>query len=500
MELSSARFLLGTIVLVTALATASAEDSTLRFPSLPDPVPYRGEAVLFAFDDAAFPARLAVRKQLIHGRHKAFCISRAAGTHENRVYYWGTTIRVSDKDFRMWYMGISDRSEPQNGRGYYVCYATSRDGVKWTKPKLGLVKYDGTKDNNICDYPFPPEEINELITVLYDPDDPDPKRRFKSVFKTNRQDPGWGTAFSADGLQWKRSPFSPPYGNHPVGGTKFRGKYYVPGHGLRIPGGPPYRALMIHSSSDFVDWKVEGNGLPDRVPAPGSHVNSGEQVHCGIGMWNRGNVIVGVYSQWHGLPDHQANRKEPGSSFIGDLGLALSHDGKNFVEPIPNAPLVKQAEQPTPKEGPSKILQHGQGMYSVGDRTYYWHGWFGSGSQMVEWDRDRLGYLEAAGTASHITSMPIEVGTGSVNVYVNASNLGGGNALTLSVVDQKGQDLPGYSGRPLRTNGFREKIKWGGGAVLRPDLRTFRIKVAFAGASRLHAIYIGDGEGAYVDR
>jgi hypothetical protein len=45
-----------------------------------------------------------------------------------------------------------------------TCYAESRDGITWTKPKLGLFEFEGSMENNIiarrCDgcstfTPFP---------------------------------------------------------------------------------------------------------------------------------------------------------------------------------------------------------------------------------------------------------------------------------------------------------------------------------------------------------
>lgn len=31
-----------------------------------------------------------------------------------------------------------------------LCYARSRDGIRWEKPRLGLAEFDGSRDNNIC--------------------------------------------------------------------------------------------------------------------------------------------------------------------------------------------------------------------------------------------------------------------------------------------------------------------------------------------------------------
>lgn len=53
------------------------------------------------------------------------------------------TVLKDGNEFRLYYRGFgnSDRE--------YTCLATSRDGVTWTRPKLGLIEFNGSKDNNI---------------------------------------------------------------------------------------------------------------------------------------------------------------------------------------------------------------------------------------------------------------------------------------------------------------------------------------------------------------
>ena len=41
------------------------------------------------------------------------------------------------------------RYRPPRNREMAICYATSKDGIKWTKPQLGLVEYEGNTANNI---------------------------------------------------------------------------------------------------------------------------------------------------------------------------------------------------------------------------------------------------------------------------------------------------------------------------------------------------------------
>ena len=50
--------------------------------------------------------------------------------------------------FRMYYRGHHHGSG-EDARGEPMCYAESRDGIRWTKPNLGLFKYQGSTDNNI---------------------------------------------------------------------------------------------------------------------------------------------------------------------------------------------------------------------------------------------------------------------------------------------------------------------------------------------------------------
>ena len=92
----------------------------------------------------------------------------------------------------MWYLGVG----PDNG--LRICYATSKDGIVWSKPDLGLVEFRGNKANNLIDFPVGPKAFHEPVVVLYEPEDPDPTRRFKMVFEY-LPETTWGTAASSDG-------------------------------------------------------------------------------------------------------------------------------------------------------------------------------------------------------------------------------------------------------------------------------------------------------------
>lgn len=92
----------------------------------------------------------------------------------------------------------------------YLCYAESLDGLKWTKPALGLHEFSGSRDNNIIQ----PVGTASLVfgQILKDPLDPDPTKRYKafgfdhhpvqSIAPRGAQSHGLCVAYSPDGLHW----------------------------------------------------------------------------------------------------------------------------------------------------------------------------------------------------------------------------------------------------------------------------------------------------------
>ena len=51
--------------------------------------------------------------------------------------------------YRMIYRGWQHDRKLKAEHKEVTCYAESKDGVNWTKPKLGLFEFDGSKQNNI---------------------------------------------------------------------------------------------------------------------------------------------------------------------------------------------------------------------------------------------------------------------------------------------------------------------------------------------------------------
>lgn len=102
--------------------------------------------------------------------------------------------------YRMYYRG-----RPNGGADgspdEVACYAESRDGVKWTKPRLGLFEVRGTRENNVVLANAAPATHNFCPFLDARPGVP-PAERFKAVGGTGKA--GLTAFASPDGIHWRK--------------------------------------------------------------------------------------------------------------------------------------------------------------------------------------------------------------------------------------------------------------------------------------------------------
>ena len=102
--------------------------------------------------------------------------------------------------YKLWYSINTPRS------GSFTCYAKSSDGINWEKPKLGLVEYRGTKNNNLC-LQKPEGKPVKGLHIIRDSRRRTGDRRFEAVSMTPYHEDGtyyggWGSVgYSADGTK-----------------------------------------------------------------------------------------------------------------------------------------------------------------------------------------------------------------------------------------------------------------------------------------------------------
>ena len=115
--------------------------------------------------------------------------------------------------FRCWYSPFIQFDDVWSGQKWVkpagvassremaICYATSKDGVTWEKPELGLVEWRGNKRNNMV------WREPHGAGIFKDARESDPAKRFKMFFNGIREGrhSEMQVSFSRDGLHW-----SPP--------------------------------------------------------------------------------------------------------------------------------------------------------------------------------------------------------------------------------------------------------------------------------------------------
>ncbi len=469
----------------------------------------RNETVLFPFDDYSIPFQHGLRLQLVGqkggiGRRKIVLGLGGPGAPDSKlVVYYGTVRRVDD-ELWMWYLGQGDQDKGWHER---VCFAKSKDGYHWEKPDLSLVEYAGNTKNNLIDLMGGKHHVQSCV-VFYDLDDPERKGRFKMAFQCRKYNSKLAVAYSEDGLRWKESP------NNPVGsafemagGTKFNQCYYLTGQ-LGVSHFGNTRKLETRISYNFEHWTQStclGLRRDDVPPRPMQYRHhAGEQVHLGAALWNRENVIIGFYGQWHGHPSNDRRL------LTMDLGLVVSNDALHYREPIPDFRIVPAAEDSwssipfgdTTVHFPALI--QGQGFENIGDETLFWYAPWpehdSDGVRVASWARDRLGYFQSflgPEQNSHFISAPLDLEDKPARIYMNVDGLSEYSRVSVEILDEKFKEIPGYIQdaciAPTKS-GIRQLVRWKNQEVVEGVERPVRIRVNFEGVRpedlKLYALYI----------
>ncbi len=112
---------------------------------------------------------------------------------------YSTVLRDGDH-FRLYYRGMP-ADVVDGSAGEVTCVAESNDGLRWTKPKLGLFVVRGTKENNVVLAGDPPFSHN-FSPFLDSRSDCPPDQRYKALAGISKS--GLVAFVSADGLRWRK--------------------------------------------------------------------------------------------------------------------------------------------------------------------------------------------------------------------------------------------------------------------------------------------------------
>lgn len=250
------------VYMTVAIATTIAgrgisfwDDVFLKQNRVYDKKVEKGRHEMF-MDDYRIESMVDVQR-VVHRGIKSKVLIKATKPWEGRsVYIYGTVLHGSPKGsgYRMWYTAYVDKK-------YFLCYATSKDGINWVKPDLAIIEFNGNKKNNIC--------LEGGGTLVYDPYDKDPQKRYKLMkFDPAKDRFGYNVYFSEDGLRWNDTHKQPvlPYGDVSNLAFDTSRKIFIATTKQRmllsntsVTQGKNDRTANVSISKDFINWYAPGS-------------------------------------------------------------------------------------------------------------------------------------------------------------------------------------------------------------------------------------------------
>ena len=238
-----------------------------------------------------------------------------------RLYY---TLFTKDPDSAS--TSLEERAgkqyTPRGDRITSTGYAESRDGIHWVKPSLGLVDFEGSRDNNIL------MMYAHGTSVMLDDQELDPNKRYKLMTRVDYPGtPGFmAVSFSPDGIHWQELI---PWPNHnPQADSHnfvFRdhtdGRYKlitrIWKNGLRVS--------AMCESTDFITWSepvevLRGRGFENQVYS--------------MPIFRCGKLFLGLASIFH-----EGDTDAEDFDCI-DLELTMATQVRTFDFVAPDDPLI----------------------------------------------------------------------------------------------------------------------------------------------------------------
>ena len=400
---------------------------------------------------------------------------------EHDVVACSTVLPAEDgKGYRMWYRCWTPPNDPDRG---HSLYATSRDGIHWVKPNLGLLpwKVNGSSSNNF---------VGTGGSIMHTPSDPDPARRYKAVHSGK-----FFFSASPDGLRWERlskgelfnagdtghvmwDPLTDKYRayakvNAQVAGQRRRAVGYSEGTGFEE--WPPMRLIM--APDDFDDRWVRPNS-----------VQRTHFYNCPVLAYQ--NLYLGLMSIYRAEDDE--------GYFHGPIFVELvtSRDGIHWLREEGDRPPLLPC-------GPPRTWDHGMvaaaSIVAVGDQLrLYYSGYdglhdylpFHSAIGLATLRKDGFVSLDGEDNPGEVTTKRLAGLAGQLRVNCEAA----AGLLQVEVLDGNGRILPGYRRMDCnepRGDGVDQIVTWREHAELPAAKGPLRLRFHLKNVS-LYSFYAGD--------
>ena len=252
-------------VLICAVNTAFGADA----------VDIAGRLELFVDDHLIEKTEGDVQRQLIRPEPKEVVFETGEPWEGNTSGYY--TVFQDGDLYRMIYRGWQHDEKMKASHKEVTCYAESKDGIHWVKPKLGLFEWKGSKDNNIVW--LGPGTHN--FTAFRDDNPSTPAESRYKAFGGNGGVGGLANGLvpfeSSDCVQWKLTQEKPVITNGAFDSQnlafwdtdqcEYRAYWRYFGNGVR--------SIRTATSKDFIHWENESDlNYPTGTPTEHLYTNA----------------------------------------------------------------------------------------------------------------------------------------------------------------------------------------------------------------------------------
>ncbi|NWG13966.1 MAG: hypothetical protein HXY20_10575 [Acidobacteria bacterium] len=384
-----------------------------------------------------------------------------------------------DRDrYRMYYASFPNAVFDGRIENEYVCYAESRDGIRWTKPSLGIFSYDGSKANNIV----AEGRLSSNFAPFIDTNpSAKPDERYRAV-GGRRQIGGLHTFASTDGIRWRQISKEPVITVAPPFDGKLdsqnlafwdaeRGNY-VCYYRIEVE---RRRHIARATSVDFEKWKALGP--IDLGDSPPEHLYTSAIVP----YFRDPHLLLGFPMRFTTERRAEVPVPPPGKPQSCDVIFMFSRDGQKFSRRYMR-PFITPG--PDLKNWAKHSTMMAWGLLPTSDQEisvyYIQHSNFPTASlRRAVLRTDGFTSLRAGYHGGEFTTHPLVFMGSKLVLNFAASAVGN---LRVEIQDRQGAPLPGYrleDCRLLRGDYIAAEVSWAGGSDLR-ELAGRALRLRFA--------------------
>jgi hypothetical protein len=493
MTAALARLLVFSMLVRGSHSAAAPTEDALRVIAL------RDLPLLFA-DDSGLASSSGVIRTVHPARTRSTPVMEPETPCEgSRIYVYGSVYfdEASDR-LSLWYLGHPDLDANgqapsvrgfRKGKGDMDLFATSKDGLHWERPALGLHSFQGSTTNNIIFDLHSP-------SVLLDQQDSDPARRYKMLGSFSGR---YYAAVSPDGLKWTKYPDDKPIlnssDNISLAQDAATGDYLAY---HRQPSTEHGRCVSLSRSHDFKSWSTPelvfaADAEDDswvRNPDERTEVNN-------MSVFPHAAGFIGLPTMFRVLgkdrPKENLTSGQSPTDGIIDVQLVTSPDGRIWARTHPRISVIPRGAPGAFDAG--TILGVSSTCVHVRDETwvYYTALTTSHGASIppkriaigrAEWRRHGFVSLDS-GEQGRVETKPVQLEGPELVINANAA----GGEVRVALLEADGKPIPGFTieaSEPLHADATQWHARWRSNAAAPVD-RPVRVELAMKQA-RLYSV------------